>query len=145
MWELGYEHIVKVIKGSKLRGHDALPGVHRVASSLKRWLLGTHQGSVMRQHLESYLEEFTFRLNRRRSGSRGWLLYTLLKLALETPPRSYDTIVWSRRGLADLDAKLRGVERRTPVPLGRRSPRPRQGRGLLRIRRGRGGVQSLER
>ena len=44
-----------------------MPRVHRVASLLKRWLMGTHQGAVMHEHLDFYLDEFTFRFNRRRS------------------------------------------------------------------------------
>src|SRR4029453_11342169 len=59
------------------QGKDAaielLPRVHRVAGLLKRWLLGTHQGSVSGNHLDYYLDEFTFRFNRRKSRSRGKL------------------------------------------------------------------------
>ena len=57
--------------------HVVMPGVHRVASLLKRWLLGTHQGSVGPEHLDAYLNEFTFRFNRRRSRRRGLLFYRL--------------------------------------------------------------------
>jgi hypothetical protein len=56
-----------------------LPGVHRVASLVKRWLLGTHQGSVEVDHLQAYLDEFTFRFNRRRSWARGMLFYRLIQ------------------------------------------------------------------
>ncbi len=38
--------------------HAAMPGAHRVASLLKRWLLGCHQGAVEPQHLDAYLNEF---------------------------------------------------------------------------------------
>jgi hypothetical protein len=48
-----------------------MPRVHRITGLLKRWLLGTHQGAVAHQHLPYYLDEFTFRFNRRRSKSRG--------------------------------------------------------------------------
>jgi hypothetical protein len=54
------------------------PAVHRVASLAKRWLLGTHQGSVDETHLQSYLDEFVFRFNRRRSRSRGMVFYRVL-------------------------------------------------------------------
>ena len=56
-----------------------MPGVHRVASLLQRWLLGTHQGGVSPEHLDAYLNEFTFRFNRRRSRRRGLLFYRLLE------------------------------------------------------------------
>jgi hypothetical protein len=67
------------------RGEDPgelLPGVHRIASPAKRWLLGTHQGSVDEAHLQSYLNEFAFRFNRRRSTSRGMVFYRVLELAV---------------------------------------------------------------
>jgi len=63
-----------------------MPGVHRVASLLKRWVLGTHQGSIVPAHLQSYLEEFTFRFNRRTSRSRGLLFRRLLEQAVATEP-----------------------------------------------------------
>ena len=59
---------------------------HRVASLLKRWILGTHQGSVSNEHLQSYLEEFTFRFNRRTSRSRGLVLRRLLEQSVVSGP-----------------------------------------------------------
>lgn len=56
--------------------------MHRVAALVKRWLLGTHQGSVDRAHLPAYLDEFVFRFNRRRSASRGLVFYRVLELAV---------------------------------------------------------------
>ncbi len=44
-----------------------LPHIHRVFSNLKTWLLGTHHGAVSKQHLQAYLNEFTFRFNRRKT------------------------------------------------------------------------------
>ena len=70
-----------------------MPRVHQVASLLKRWLLGTHQGAVARQHLPYYLDEFTFRFNRRKSKSRGKLFFRLMQQAVTTPPATYDTMV----------------------------------------------------
>jgi len=70
-----------------------LPGVHRVASLAKRWLLGTHQGSVEPAHLQSYLNEFTFRFNRRRSRSRGMVFYRVLELAVGHAPVRYRDLV----------------------------------------------------
>jgi transposase-like protein len=63
-----------------------LPLVHRVASLLKRWLLGTHQGAVRPSHLQYYLDEFTFRFNRRTSRSRGKLFYRLMQQAVALSP-----------------------------------------------------------
>ncbi len=64
-----------------------MPRVHRVASLLKRWLLGTHQGAVRPQQLDYYLDEFTFRFNRRGSNHRGLLFYRLLEQAVQTEPK----------------------------------------------------------
>jgi transposase-like protein len=63
-----------------------MPGVHRVSSLLKRWILGTHQGSFVPAHLQSYLEEFTFRFNRRTSHSRGLVFRRLIEQAVATGP-----------------------------------------------------------
>ena len=63
----GFKHRVSVISASSDPAHEVMPRVHRVAALLKRWLLGTHQGGVKAHHLDYYLDEFTFRFNRRRS------------------------------------------------------------------------------
>ena len=74
----GYAHIA--VKGhSSVPGEDPTPLVHRIASLLKRWLLGTHHGRVEETHLISYLNEFVFRFNRRRSASRGKLFFRLVQ------------------------------------------------------------------
>jgi transposase-like protein len=73
-----------VLSSSTDPAHVTMPGVHRVASLLKRWILGTHQGSVTPEHLQSYLEEFTFRFNRRTSASRGLVFRRLLEQAVVT-------------------------------------------------------------
>lgn len=70
-----------------------LPGVHRVASLSKRWLLGTHQGSVDEAHLPAYLNEFVFRFNRRRSRSRGMVFYRVLELAVAHQPVRYRDLI----------------------------------------------------
>jgi len=72
---------------------ELLPRVHLVASLLKRWLMGTHQGAVSFQHLDYYLDEFTFRFNRRKSGSRGKLFYRLLEQAVHVDPQPYKRMV----------------------------------------------------
>ena len=75
---------------------ELLPGVHRIASLAKRWLLGTHQGAVDSAHLPSYLDEFVFRFNRRRSRSRGMLFYRVLELAVAHGPVRYQDLVMSQ-------------------------------------------------
>ena len=70
-----------------------MAGVHRVASLIKRWILGTHHGSVQPEHLDAYLDEFVFRFNRRTSASRGMLFYRLLQQAVITDPVTYDDVV----------------------------------------------------
>jgi len=82
----GYAHQRTVVSASGDPAHVSMPGVHRVASLLKRWILGTHQGSVGAEHLQSYLEEFTFRFNRRTSRSRGLVFRRLLEQAIATGP-----------------------------------------------------------
>ena len=77
--------------------HVAMPGVHRVASLLKRWLLGTHQGAVGNEHLDAYLNEFTFRFNRRASRRRGLLFYRLLEQAVLTGPVTYHEMITTPR------------------------------------------------
>jgi transposase-like protein len=74
-------------------GDELLPRVHRVASLLKRWLMGTHQGSVSDEHLNAYLNEFTFRFNRRKSKSRGKLFYRLAQQAVHVKPTTFDSII----------------------------------------------------
>src|ERR1700730_478464 len=75
-----------------------IPRVHRVASLLKRWLLGTHQGSVAYYYLPYYLDEFTFRFNRRKSKSRGKLFFRLMENAVSTAPNTYESMVRSVTG-----------------------------------------------
>ena len=74
-------------------GEHLLPHVHRVISLLKRWLLGTLQGAVSHKHLDDYLDEFTFRFNRRKSASRGKLFFRLVKQSVQVAPVPYDSIV----------------------------------------------------
>jgi transposase-like protein len=84
--DLGYEHKRTILSSSGDPAHVAMPGVHRVASLLKRWILGTHQGSVVPEHLQSYLEEFTFRFNRRNSKNRGLVFFRLMEQIVTTSP-----------------------------------------------------------
>ena len=91
--ENGYRRDKKVMAGADDPAHVSMPGVHRVAALLKRWLLGTHQGSVRPHQIDAYLDEFTFRFNRRSSRSRGLLFYRLLEQAVVTEPVTYGQIV----------------------------------------------------
>lgn len=81
---LGYDH--QVIRESKDLGENLLPLANRVAALIKRWLLGTHQGAVQFSHLDYYLDEYTFRFNRRTSRSRGLLFYRLIDQAVHLHP-----------------------------------------------------------
>lgn len=94
---MGYRHKVSVISKSKRRADELLPHVHRVVSLLKRWLMGTHQGAVSHDHLDYYLDEFTFRFNRRTSSSRGKLFYRLVQQAVQVSPQPYSAIVTKSR------------------------------------------------
>lgn len=91
--ESGYEHQVTVHLGSKTPAHESMPGVHRVAALLQRWMMGTHHGAVQPPQLDYYLDEFVFRFNRRTSRSRGLLFYRLLQQAVMTKPVTYGKIV----------------------------------------------------
>lgn len=88
----GYRRDKTVMLGADDPAHVTMPGVHRVAALLKRWLLGTHQGAVKPKQLDYYLDEFTFRFNRRTSRSRGLLFYRMLEQALVTEPITYTQI-----------------------------------------------------
>ena len=79
-------YVHNVIRKDVDIGYNLLPLVNRVASLLKRWLLGTHQGAVRMSHLDYYLDEYTFRFNRRTSKSRGKLFYRLLEQAVKIEP-----------------------------------------------------------
>lgn len=89
----GYIHKVTLPRGNKRSPDELLPRVHLVVSLLKRWLVGTHQGAVSHEHLDYYLDEFTFRFNRRRSRARGLLFYRLLQQAVEVAPIPYSRLV----------------------------------------------------
>lgn len=80
----GYVH--KVVREKSEVGGNLLPRVNRVVALLKRWLLGTYQGAVRPSYLDYYLDEFTFRFNRRTSRSRGKLFYRLVQQAAAVAP-----------------------------------------------------------
>jgi transposase-like protein len=101
--EHGYKREIKNISSSDDFAHVAMPGVHRVASLMKRWILGTHQGSISDMHLQSYLEEYTFRFNRRKSNSRGLVFRRLLEHAISTKPIAESDIKGGYWSAADED------------------------------------------
>lgn len=88
-----YVHDRQVQQRQPADAEHLLPRVHRVASLLKRWLLGTHQGAIAHEHLDDYLDEFTFRFNRRTSASRGKLFYRLAQQAVRVEPAPFDSLV----------------------------------------------------
>ena len=100
-----YVHKPHAIKNSGSQAHELLPGVHRVASLLKSWVTGTFHGSVSPEHLQAYLEEFTFRFNRRHSRSRGMLFFRLLECSVAAPPLRYTTL-----------ARVQRPKKNRPVP-----------------------------
>jgi transposase-like protein len=89
----GYTREIKNLSDSDDIAHILMPGVHRLASLLKRWILGTHQGSVSGKHLQAYLEEYTFRFNRRNAKSRGRVFKRLVEYSLQTNPITQEDIV----------------------------------------------------
>ena len=81
---LGYSHVI--VRANGHLGDNLLPFANIIASLLKRWLLGTLQGGIQATHLGYYLDEFTFRFNRRTSKSRGMLFYRLLENSVTISP-----------------------------------------------------------
>jgi transposase-like protein len=88
----GYAHDRQIQKHQSADAEHLLPRVHRVISLFKRWLLGTHQGAVAHEYLQDYLDEFTFRFNRRKSASRGKLFYRLAQQAVQVSPVPFDSL-----------------------------------------------------
>lgn len=85
----GFDHRQQIQKRSP---DHLLPRVHLVVSLFKRWVLGTHHGAVSHQHLDGYLDEFTFRFNRRKSASRGKLFFRLAQQAVQIAPAPYSSL-----------------------------------------------------
>jgi transposase-like protein len=86
----GYNHIIES-KKVRLDNEELLPNVHRAISLLKRWLIGTHQNYTSVEKLKYYLDEFTFRYNRRTSRSRGLLFYRIIEQSVcHSPVRNID-------------------------------------------------------
>jgi len=88
----GYTHVVHKISASDQTADELLPNVHIVISLVKRWLLGTHQGAASEKHLQCYLDEYSFRFNRRLSTHRGKLFYRLMQLSVLQKAQTMDEI-----------------------------------------------------
>jgi transposase-like protein/ribosomal protein L37AE/L43A len=96
--EIGFHHLPINVSRSGAPASRSMPHVHRTLALLKRWLLGTHQGSVQPQQLDYYLDEFTFRFNRRHSRHVGLLFHRLLEEAVATEPIPLSSIVGGEVG-----------------------------------------------
>ena len=97
---LGYKH--RIVRKTSTIGDNLLPLCHREASLIKRWLTGTHQGAVSHEHLGYYLDEYTFRFNRRTSRYRGKLFYRLLQNAVALDAVPYKDIIEGVKGTKTL-------------------------------------------
>lgn len=82
----GFDHRPHVLTTGGEKARQQLEHIHLVVSLLKRWLTGTHQGAVTPSHLQAYLDEFSFRFNRRLSQHRGKLFYRLMQQAVTARP-----------------------------------------------------------
>jgi transposase-like protein len=102
----GYTHDIVNVARSAGPAHVTLPGVHRVAALLKRWMAGTLQSGTSDAHLDYYLDEFTFRFNRRTATKRGLLFYRLLQQAVHTDPHPYRDLIGGAE--SELDAYIWG-------------------------------------
>lgn len=91
----GYKHTIvenKVKSGEE----NLMPNVHRVASLLKRWLLGTHQNYITGNKTQNYLDEFVFRYNRRKSTSRGLIFQRVMEQAVKHLPIKYENVAGTK-------------------------------------------------
>jgi len=89
--EKGYAH--EIVNSKQTNDENLLPHVHTTVSLLKRWLMGTLQGSCSKEHFSYYLDEYTFRYNRRKSKSRGLLFLRLLENAVQIEPTPYKQLI----------------------------------------------------
>ena len=91
--DAGFRHRVTLASGKRGQAIEAFPQVHLVASLLKQWLLGTHQGKVSSKHLQRYLDEFAFRFNRRRFANVGKIFHRLAQQLVLHRAQTYDKII----------------------------------------------------
>ena len=116
----GYRHDPRVI--GKMAGHVVLPWIHRVFSLVKRWGLGTYHG-LRRKHIDTYLNEFVFRYNRR--FYRHASFETILRLAAHHEPANYWDII-GRANPRKGNPALRRAPRRRKTATGMRQDSPRR-------------------
>lgn len=88
--DMGYSH--RPQKAALVDPDELLPRINIVTALLKRWILGTHQGRLDLKHMDSYLEEFVFRFNRRTSKERGLLFRRVIENSFNIEPSTYDTV-----------------------------------------------------
>jgi len=105
----GDPHEFTVLARRKESASELLPRVHHVVRLLKTWLAGTLHGAVSHEHLDDYLDEFTFRFDRRTSRSRGKLFYRMVQQAVQVDPVPYQAIVKHVRDHRNADHKVYGV------------------------------------
>ncbi len=86
---LGYHHDPVALKGNPKLTDEHIPLIHLIFSNLKAWWLGTHH-AVSQQHLQAYLNEFTFRFNRRFYPMTAF--NSVLGLAAKTVPPTYESL-----------------------------------------------------
>jgi hypothetical protein len=110
--DIGYRHLPINVSRTGKAASASMPHVHRVLALLKRWLLGTHQGAVQPHQLDYYLDEFTFRFNRRHSRHRGLLFYRLVQEAAATEPIPLKRIVGGEHGRRGTSRERRAAGRR---------------------------------
>jgi transposase-like protein len=104
--EKGYEHEVTILTRRQESASELLPRVHHVVALLKTWLAGTLHGAVSHEHLDYYLDEFTFRFNRRTCRSRGKLFYRMVQQAAQVDPVPYQAIVKHVRNRGKANHKM---------------------------------------
>jgi len=89
----GRDHEMKVQTDNERRKNDHLQLCHWTAANMKRWLLGTHHGTVRAKHLQSYLDEYTFRYNRRRTNGVGRLVARCIETMVIKPPMTVRQLI----------------------------------------------------
>jgi len=85
--EIGYRHNALMLGGDPEKAEKHLPMIHLVFSNLKTWINGTHHGRIEPRHLQTYLNEFVFRFNRRFYPMNSF--NSVLGISARTVPPTY--------------------------------------------------------